>query len=218
MDRTSRPDPVPGPHGHLRMTTASTVDLASVSTWEHVTLPHTTAPVALARLRISARQGLSAAVWYPAGWEFRASGAYAADLDAVIVEGSLTIGGSTLRAGEHAFLEAGYFWSGARTVTGALVFQRFSEAPRWIDSDRPLTRIGQRATFLPSVTFTATTDARVLRRHRGTTVRLVAHLAPGTPADADTELFDVKQRRWSYVPAGSPLPEGERLVVITPAS
>jgi len=199
------------------MTTAQTVDLRSVTGWEQVLLPDSSTPVSLARLRISPRRGLTALVWYPPGWEFTATGNYAADLDLVVFEGALTISGTTIRTSEYVYLETGYFWNGAKTVTGALVIQRFSDAPRWVASDKPRFRIPQRPCFLPSVAFTDSGQVRDLRKNRGASTRFHARLEPFNVTDADTEVIDTVQRRWFHLPLGVTYPETERAIVMSPA-
>jgi hypothetical protein len=199
------------------MNTTQTVELNSMTGWEQVLLPHTNRPISIRRLRISPRQGLTAMVEYPPGWEFTTTGSYAADLEFVVLDGSLTINGTTLRSGEYVYLESGYFWSSAKTVTGAVVFQRFAETPRWIESDRPRTRIGQKTLYLPAVSFSNPTEHRVLRQGRGTATRLVARLLRQNVAAADAELLDLQERRWFYLPPGAPLPELDRVLTISPA-
>lgn len=99
--------------------------------WRELTIPDSSPPVAIARLREEADGGYWTLVRFPAGWSRPVTGHYQVTEEFWLLEGELEMSDEVYRAGSGAHVPAGAQRSDTRSMLGALALARFAGAPRW---------------------------------------------------------------------------------------
>ncbi len=94
-------------------------------------MPGANLPIGTTRLHGSSGGWSWRVVHFPPGFERSAPGWYRADEEVLFLEGDLEMTGEIYRAGDYAYLPAGYLRSGTRSVDGALAVAGFSASPAW---------------------------------------------------------------------------------------
>lgn len=100
--------------------------------WVEVTIPDSTPPVSVARLREEPDGAFWAFVRFPRGWSRPVTGHYLVDEDFWLLEGELTMNGQIYGLEQGARIAAGERRSDSRADQGALALARFSGPARWV--------------------------------------------------------------------------------------
>jgi hypothetical protein len=103
-------------------------------TWREVTIPDSSPPVAVARLREDADGAFWALVRFPAGWSRPVVGHYVTDEEFWLLEGELTMSGVTYSEQQGDRIPAGRPRADSRSERGALALARFAGPPTWVRS------------------------------------------------------------------------------------
>lgn len=169
--------------------------------WSRVRLEGADADVDLVELhRDPLTRARSLLVRFPPGWRRPGPGFYACAEEVLVIEGAVSVSGTTVSAGEYAFFPPFLTRTASLSPSGCLALAWFSAAPRW------------------SMGTAGATDAVVhtsvaqLRRSAGNEVQGSAHLveqADGV-ADAPAEVVSTTSWRWCF------RDEGERIPSLAP--
>ena len=103
--------------------------------WHSAPMPGGNGPVELARLPQLDDQAFRAFVRFPAGWARPGAGHYAVPEEFLILDGDLSLNGTTWKTGGYAWIPAHYVRSGSSSVGGCLAFAWFGGLPRWLAGD-----------------------------------------------------------------------------------
>lgn len=175
-----------------------TVALASPDLpWSRVRLDDADADVDLVELhRDPLTRARSLLVRFPPGWRRPGPGCYPCAEEVLVIEGAITVSGTTVRAGEYAFFPPYVTRRASRSTSGCLALAWFSAAPRWSAGTAGATAGVVR------------TSIAQLRRPAGGEVQGSAHLveqAAGV-ADAPTEVVSTTSWHWCFRAAGDRFP------------
>jgi hypothetical protein len=104
--------------------------------WSDFTIPESSPPVRLARLRQEADGGIWWLVRFPAGWSRPLPGHYLVEEEFWVLEGELDVSEVRYGPGDRGLVAAGEERRGSASGPGALAVARFGGPARWISSPR----------------------------------------------------------------------------------
>jgi hypothetical protein len=188
------------------MADAIVIDLSGGLDWVAFQMPGGTMPVRLALLRTDARGGPTSLVRFPAGFRRPDAGRYEVAEEFVVLEGSLSMTGTTYSAPRWVYVPAEATRADTVAEAEVLALARFDGKARWHTG--PATNATPNDDALER-TFDAVSPfgrARLLRRAPGESTWFVARAEPG-PAPVTLELLDPAARIWAWVPAGEEIPD-----------
>ena len=195
------------------------IDCSGEPAYEATTIPHATMAVEILRLHVDpVAKSSTSLVRFPAGWERPVDGNYSVDEEILVLDGELIVTGVSYTPGVYGWIARGGLRRLSATPTGCVALAWFSGIPTWSSTaddlaTTPSVRIdlnNARPGSSPSP------FGAMGRRIRESTAGSCWSVSgpPHHRASSDTEVFDLKDRRWCRVDAGEtpPLWPGRLLV------
>ncbi len=189
--------------------TVEPLDLRQEHDWLDVMIPLAEPSVEMLRLHLDpVAKSSTAFVRFPDGWNRGVECRYSVDEEIVMLGGELQISGVTIPDGSYGFIPTGVLRTNTLTPTTSLALAWFSGPTGATDDavDAPIV-VADLATVALDQVSPLGGPGRLLRMSANGTCWLLESVPPGTlaPVDADAELCDLAEARWSATPAGRPL-------------